>query len=70
MSILHVYVWSFIILSIFISQWREAGAIWELLLPQKKSYNEEFNALKKSLCWLNEGRKVSGLDQDNDTPDI
>lgn len=68
MSLLHVYVWSIIILSIFISQWREAGTIGEL--EKKSPCNEEFHALKKSLCWLNEGRKVAGLDLDNDTPDI
>lgn len=37
---------------------------------KKSPCNEEFHALKKSLCWLNEGRKVAGLDLDNDTPDI
>ena len=73
MSIQHVNVWNIFMLSISNSQWREAGIVGELFLWQflKKSlYNEEFHALKKSLCWLNESRKVTGLDLDNDSPDI
>lgn len=37
---------------------------------KKALYDQEFHASKKFPCWLKEGRKVTGLDLDNNTLDI